>query len=318
MRSVPRVGPAGGRPLPAIGLLTGLDGGLSEIHHFVSKTVTHLGVDRTSSLAELGKLFRRKWIVLHAALDETLQRSLVLAFGDRPLDCDRGEHCVTHRLLLIWLQGLEGGLVHQKAGPIVEMRGVRNILLNLEELANQHVVVGVLLPVDDSLLQSRIQLPDVDRGRVRSDSPECEIPGVSRWSTNFQTLKVFNLLDRPFIVRNMAGADLAPAQKQNSLFGYLVFDIATEITFDLADGLVGRRRCEGKRHRTKLRHELIVETQTTPRHLDLTGAQLVDLLKSSTQRVAGKQINLNGILRKSRDFGFKSLHGDRCRMGSSK
>src|SRR5258708_7006771 len=191
-------------------LLTALDGGLSEIHHFVSKTASHLGVDRTSRLAELGDLFRRKWIVLHAALDETLQRSLVLAFGDRPLDCYCGEHCLAYGLLLIWLQGLKGGLVHQKAGPIVEMRGVRNILLNLVELPNQHVVVRILLPIDDPLLQSRIQLPDVDGGRVRSDGTECEIPGVSRWRTDFQTLKVLDLLDWPFIVRDVASPDLAP------------------------------------------------------------------------------------------------------------
>src|SRR5260370_24264551 len=104
-------------------LLTGLDGGLSEIHHFVSKTASHLGVDRTSRLAELGNLFRRKWIVLHAALDETLQRSLVLAFGDRPLDCYCGEHCLAYGFLLLLLPVLKGGLVHLTASPLLVISG---------------------------------------------------------------------------------------------------------------------------------------------------------------------------------------------------
>jgi hypothetical protein len=54
--------------------------------------------------------------------------------------------------LLLRLQLIERRLVDHVPGPVIEMAGVRHVLLHLEEFAHEHVVVRIFLAVDKTLL----------------------------------------------------------------------------------------------------------------------------------------------------------------------
>ena len=141
--------------------------------------------------------------------------------------------------------------------------------------------------------------------------PEGQRPGIARRRADLEALQVLDRLDRTLVVGDVARADLAPAEQQDALLGHLFFDVLAEVAFDLADRLVGRGRGERQVDGAELRQELVVEAQTSPRHLDLAGAQLIDLLEAAAQRVAGKQVDLNRILGQPRDLRLEGLHRDR-------
>jgi hypothetical protein len=116
----------------------------------------------------------------------------------------------------------------------------------------------------------------------------------------------------------VARPDVAHADQQDALFGGLFFQIVAELGLHLADCLVARRRRERQRGGREFRHQLVVEAQAAPGHLDLAGTQLVDLLESAAKSIAGEEIDLDRVFRQARHLRLEHLHRDGCRMARRK
>src|SRR6266542_407075 len=218
--------------------LAALDGGFGEVHHLVAELLPHLLINRTRRLTEFLELGRRELGVLHATLDQTLARGLVLALGNRALLGDCSRHCPLNGILLVRRELLERRLVDHVPRPVEEVPCVRKILLHFVEFAHEHVVVRVLLPVDDSLLQRLVQLLDVDRSGIRAERTERKLPRFAGGRADLQALDIVDRLDRPLVVRDVPRADVPPADDQHALIRHRGFHVPTEVAVDLAERLL--------------------------------------------------------------------------------
>ena len=107
------------------------------------------------------------------------------------------------------------------------MAGVGQVLLHLEEAAREDEVVGVLVPVDDLLLQRRIDLLDVHRQRVGAKRAERREVRLVRLQPDLHALQVGHGLDRPHAVGDLARAELHEAERDEALVVHACFSISS-------------------------------------------------------------------------------------------